>query len=175
MWKNFQHLINKQKNRKTRTKLAASEAYWRLPSSPIVENKTVVSLCKFKSVLIYTWIAKPFILPLQIFRTHELSFRNRKTRTKLAASEGHWRLPSSPIVKKKHVHFPTVVVDSREICIEYVFRDCFQNSRAKCIGSPNPYIYRCKFFRLYKTIHFFKKLERNSPHMRHTGGSWLRQ
>ena len=53
---------------KTRTKLAAYGGDWRLRSSPIVENKTVVSLCKFKSVLIYTWIAKPFILPLQIFR-----------------------------------------------------------------------------------------------------------
>ena len=41
--------------RKTRTKLAASEGDWRLRSSPIVENKTVVSLCKFKSVLISTW------------------------------------------------------------------------------------------------------------------------
>ena len=53
--------------RKTAATIAATERHWRLRSSPIVENKTVVSLRKLKSVLIYTWIAKPFILPLQIF------------------------------------------------------------------------------------------------------------
>ena len=52
---------------KTRTKLAAPEGNWRLPSSPIVERKHAIPLCEFKSVLIYTWIAKPFVLPLQIF------------------------------------------------------------------------------------------------------------
>ena len=62
--------------RKTRTKIGDSEPYWRLPSSPIVEKKHVVSLCKFKSVLIYTWIAKPFVLPLQIFGTRD--FYNKK-------------------------------------------------------------------------------------------------
>ena len=31
-----------------------------------------------------------------------------KTRTKLAASHPHWRLLTSPIVEKKHVHFPYV-------------------------------------------------------------------
>ena len=34
------------------------------------------------------------------------------------------------------------------------------------LNSPNHYIYRCKFFSIRKTIHFFKKLERNSPHLR---------
>ena len=62
-----QFFIFGKENHKTRTKLAAYERDWRLPSSPIVRKKTVVSLCKFKSVLIYTWIAKPFILPLHIF------------------------------------------------------------------------------------------------------------
>ena len=52
---------------KTAARIAAYEQYWRLPSSPIVERKHAISLCEFKSVLIYTWIAKPFILPLQIF------------------------------------------------------------------------------------------------------------
>ena len=89
--------------KKTRTKLAAYEGYWRLRSSPIVENKTVVSLCKFKSVLIYTWIAKPFILPLQIFlNTKNVTFL-KKTRTKLAAYEPYWRLRSSTMVENKTV------------------------------------------------------------------------
>ena len=61
--------------------------------------------------------------------------------------------------------FPYVNSNSREKCIEYIFHDCFQNSREKCIGSPNPLFYRCKFFALHKTIHFFKQLERNSPQL----------
>ena len=121
------------------------------------------------------WIAKPFILPLQIFAFTKIKITFCKTRTKLAAAERYWRLLTSPIVEKKHVHFPTVNSNSREKCIEYIFHDCFQNSCEKCIGSPNPYIYRCNFFSLYKTIHFFKKLERNSPHLRDTGGSRRRQ
>ena len=76
---------------------------------------------------------------------------------------------------KKHVHFPYVNSDSREKCIEYIFQYCFQKSSEKCIGSPNPLFYRCNFFRPSKTIHFFKQLERNSPQLRRTGGSWLRQ
>ena len=88
---------------KTRTKLAATERHWRLPSSPIVRKKQVVFLCKLKSGLIYTWIAKPFILPLQMFVLSKIKITFSKTRTKLAAYEGHWRLPSLPIVIKKHV------------------------------------------------------------------------
>ena len=112
---------------KTRTKIGDTERHWRLPSPPIVGEKHVVSLCKFESVLIYTWIAKPFILPLQIFDTHKLSFRNRKTRTKLAAYERDWRLPSSPIVGEKHVV---------SLC-----------KLGKC---PNPFFYRCKFSAILK-------------------------
>ena len=72
-----------KENRKTRTKLAAPEGNWRLPSSPIVERKHAISLCEFKSVLIlaslcktvqfskvYCFglrIAKPFVLPWQMF------------------------------------------------------------------------------------------------------------
>ena len=126
---------------KTRTKTRDTEGYWRLPSSPIVGEKHVVSLCKFKSVLIYTRIAKPFILPLQIvaftkiiyfdlYPHHGVKFKSVliyiriakpfvlplqmfaftkikiafcKTAARIAASEPTWRLPSSPIVKKKHV------------------------------------------------------------------------
>ena len=58
--------INFDTSGKPAVKIGDTEQYWRLPSSPIVK-KHVVSLCKFKSVLIYTWIAKPFFLPLQIF------------------------------------------------------------------------------------------------------------
>ena len=54
-------------NRKTAARIAASEESWRLPSSPIVEKKHVVFLCKFERVLIYTWIVKPVVLLLQFF------------------------------------------------------------------------------------------------------------
>ena len=78
---------------KTRTKLAATDQYWRLSSTPIVK-KYVVSLCKFKSVFMYTWIAKPFILPLQFFlNTKNVTFlkknsnETRRIRGILAAPE----------------------------------------------------------------------------------------
>ena len=129
------------------------------------------------------WIAKPFILPLHLFH-YEKQYTISKTRTRLAAFAPHWRLLTSPIVEKKHVHFPTVNSNSREKCIEYIFHDCFQQSSEesifhdcfqksseKCIGSPNPLFYRCNFVSLRKTIRFFKQLERNSPHLRDTGGS----
>ena len=45
--------------------------------------------------------------------------------------------------------------NSRENGIEYIFHDCFQNSRENGIGSPNPYIYRCKFFAHLKQYCFF--------------------
>ena len=61
---------------KSRMKIAASEGYWRIPSSPIVREKHMVSLCKFKSVWIYTRIAKPLILPLQIFGNTKM--KNKK-------------------------------------------------------------------------------------------------
>ena len=47
-------------------KIGDTEATWRLPSPPIAETKHKDFLCKFKSVLIYTWIANPAVLPLQI-------------------------------------------------------------------------------------------------------------
>ena len=68
------------------------------------------------------------------------------------------------------MHFPHVNSDSREKCIEYIFHDCFQKSSEKCFGSPNPLFYRCKFFSLRKTIHFFKttrtKLAATDPYWR---------
>ena len=108
-------------------------------------------------------IAKPLYLPLQIFFNTKNNTLFQKTRTKLAASEGYWRLLTSPIVEKKHVHFPTVNPDSSEKCIEYIFHYCFQKSSEKCIGSPNPLFYRCKFSAIRKWRHFFKKLQRERP------------
>ena len=87
------------------------------------------------------WIAKPFILPLQIFAFTKIKITFCKTRTKTGDSQGDWRLPSPPIVEKKHVHFPTVNSNSREKCIEYIFHDCFQNSREKWIGETVSRIY----------------------------------
>ena len=91
------------------------------------------------------------------FITKNKTLFQKKTRTKLAATDPNWRLLTSPIVEKKHVYFPYVNSDSREKCIEYIFHDCFQKSSEKCFGSPNPLFYRCKLFSLRKTIHFFKK------------------
>ena len=53
----LERIVNFQK---TRERIAASEGTWRIPSSPIVGEKRVVSLCKLTSVLIYRRIAKPF-------------------------------------------------------------------------------------------------------------------
>jgi len=47
--------------------IAASERYWRLRSSPLVETQHQDFLCELNIVLLYTWITKPFILPLQHF------------------------------------------------------------------------------------------------------------
>ena len=36
----------------------------------------------------------------------------------------------------------------------YIFHDCFQNNREKCIVSPNPLFYRCNFFHYEKQYAF---------------------
>ena len=56
------------------------------------------------------WIAKPFVLPLQIFPPIKNNTLFQKTRTKLAASDPHWRLLTSPIVEKNMCIFLVVVV-----------------------------------------------------------------
>ena len=70
--------------------MRASEGHWRLPSSPIVGEKNKVFLCEFKSVLIYTWIAKPFILPLQFFAkiTFNITFSQNCSENRKTAGEG---------------------------------------------------------------------------------------
>ena len=52
--------------------------------------------------------------------------------------------------------FHDCVQNSREKCIEYIFQYCFQKSSEKCIGSPNPLFYRCKFFYYEKQYTFSK-------------------
>ena len=100
--------INFDFSGKSRMKMIASERHWRLPSSPIVRPKHKDLLCKLKSVLIYTRIAKPFILPLQMFAFTKMKITFCKTAARMADTAPDWRLPSSPIVEKKHVHFPYV-------------------------------------------------------------------
>ena len=56
------------------------------------------------------WIAKPFVLPLQIFFITKNNTLFQKTRTKLAATERYWRLLTSPIVEKNMCIFLVVVV-----------------------------------------------------------------
>ena len=143
-------MIKQYTKKTTRTKTAATERDWRLPSSPIVWKKHVVSLRKLKGVLIYTWIAKPLFLPLQFFPNDQTP--------KLAATERDWRLPSSPTVEKN-------------MWFSYVNSTVYWFTH----GSPNPYFYRCKFVPNDKTIHFFRQLERNSPQLSETGGSRRRQ
>ena len=111
------HKVFGNEFQKTRTKLAAYEGDWRLPSSPIVEKNMCISLCKFfitwnmywihfsRYVQFITWNmywSKLIEDLCEKNSTHKV-FGNefQKTRTKLAASEGTWRLPSSPIVEKK--------------------------------------------------------------------------
>ena len=61
----------------------------------------------FKSVLIYKRIAKPFILPLQIFAsiTNNTSFSQNSRNN--AASHPQWQLLTSPIVEKNMCIFLT--------------------------------------------------------------------
>jgi len=59
--------------------IAATEQYWRLPPSPIVEQQHKDFVCKFKSVLFYTRVAKPFFLPLQMFGNTKLETTNCQT------------------------------------------------------------------------------------------------
>jgi len=75
-----------------------NKGIWRTLAAPVVANsgkKHVVSLCKFKSVLIYTRIAKPFILPLQIFATitNNTTFSQNSRNNK-----GIWRTLAAPVV-----------------------------------------------------------------------------
>ena len=100
--------------RKTRTKLAGTERYWRLPSPPIVGDKHVVSLCKSKSVLIYARIAKSFILPVQIFATiaFKITFSQNSNETRR-----HWGILAAPVAAnsgRKTYDFLMVVVVSED-------------------------------------------------------------
>ena len=80
---------------KTREIIAASEQNWRLPSSPMVRKKHKDFLCKFKSVLIYTRIAKPFILPLQFV----VSITNNTTCSQNSnENSGFRRILAAPVV-----------------------------------------------------------------------------
>ena len=56
------------------------------------------------------WIAKPFVLPLQIFFITKNNTLFQTHRTKLAAYEPYWRLLTSPIVEKNMCIFLAVVV-----------------------------------------------------------------
>ena len=117
------------------------------------------------------WIAKPFILPLQMFGNTKMNTLFQTTRTKLAASEGTWRLPSSPIVEN-NLCFPYVNSNSREKCIESIFHDCFQHSREKCIGSPNPLFYRCKFS---NSLHLYEKIQKTAARIAASEADWRLQ
>ena len=107
---------------------------------------------------IYIGSPNPYICRCKFSPRLQIRLLFRKTAARIAAYEEYWRLPSSPIVEK-NMWFP--YVNSKVYWFTH--------------GSPNLLFYRCKFFALCKTIHFFKKFERNSPHLRKTGGSSRRQ
>ena len=113
----------------------------------------------FESVLIYTRIAKPFSLLLQIFAT--ITFNTTFSKN-CSENEGIWGRLLAPVAansEKKHVHFP--YVNSKV----YWFTQ----------GSPNLLFYRCIFSPLLKQKLLFAKLQRESPQLRETGGSRRRQ
>ena len=116
---------------KSRMKMRASEAHWRLPSSPIVRKKHVLSLCKLAKCPNPLFYRCKFLPRLNRDCFFDFCY---KSRMKMRASDPYWRLPSSPIVRKKHV---------LSLC-----------KLGKC---PNPLFYRCKFLAPYKTRHYFLK------------------
>ena len=120
----------------------------------------MVSLCKFKSVLIYTRIAKPFILPLQIFPsiTNKITFSQNSNETRRIC--GGLAAPDFANSGKKHVHFPYVNSDSREKCIEYIFHDGFQNSGEKWIEEKASRIYVKNFQQVAFYTYDVAKLQR---------------
>ena len=122
---------------KAAARTPATEAYWRLPSSPIVEK----NILKMTAAVIKHDVNHLLIKnngnatarqkPLKIFRTDKKQWENQKTRERIAATEQYWRLPSSPIVEK-NMWFPYVNSNSREKCIECIIRLSDINVRHKC-------------------------------------------
>ena len=127
-------------------KIATSEPNWRIPSSPIVGEKHVVSLCKLGKCPNPLFYRCKFLPRLN--RDCFFDFSG-KTRMKIIASEVHWRLPSPPIVREKHV-----------ICL------C---KLGKC---PNPLFYRCKFFPRLKHDCFFDFSGKTRTKTRASEGHW---
>ena len=114
----------------------------------------------FKTVVKNVLDRQTLCFTVAIFSPHQKQYTCSKSSNENRRFSGKLAAPVAANSGKKHVHFPTVNSNSREKCIECIFHYCFQNSREKCIGSPNPLFYRCNFFALPKTIHFFKKFER---------------
>ena len=85
---------------KTRTKTRATDPYSRLPSPPIVREKHVICLCKLGKCPNPLFYRCKFLPRLNRDCFFDFCY---KSRMKMRASEPHWRLPSSPIVRKKHV------------------------------------------------------------------------
>ena len=97
-----------RKRRRRRRRRTCSEKNLTTPTWR-VGNKDF--LCKFKSVLIYIRVAKPFIFyRCKFSRRLQTILLFHKTRTKIGDTERHWRLPSSPIVRQKHKIFFVIVV-----------------------------------------------------------------
>ena len=141
----------------------------------VVKNVITYFTTVFKTVVKNVLDRQTLIFTVANFSQYEKHYYFSNNCSENARIWGTLAAPDFANSGKKACAFPDVNSNSREKCIEYIFHDCFQNSREKCIGSPNPYIYRCKFFSIRKTLLYFKKLQRERPHTRDTGGSWLRQ
>ena len=141
---------------KTRTKTRASEAHWRLPSPPVVREKYVICLCELGKCPNPLFYRCKFLERLNHYINFDFS---GKTRTKTGDTHPDWRLPSPPIVGEKHVLF---------LC-----------KLGKCIdlhlGAKLSRIYVKNFQPSPKRVTNFKKLQREHPQLRRTGGSRRRQ
>ena len=103
----------------------------------------------FKTVVKMYWIAKPFILPLQIFPsiTNKITFSQNSNETRR-----NWGILPAPEFANS---------GKRKLWFPYVNSKVYWFTQ----GSPNPLFYRCNFFRSFKTVHFFKQviLRNTSP------------
>ena len=89
----------------------------------------------------------------------------------MAATEQYWRLPSSPIVRKKHVHF--LCKSASEYFIRKSVSKYFSR---KSVPNEKNIIKIDKHFRMRETQDLIsKQLQREWPQLSNTGGSRRRQ
>ena len=111
-------LIKKQwENQKTRERIAAPEAAWRIPSPPIVEkNLLKMTAAVIKHDVNHLLIRKTMGTQRLdkngdlLFCTDKKYWENQKTPEIIRASEGTWRIPSPLIVEKNLLKMAAAVI-----------------------------------------------------------------